>query len=442
MRRLISSVTLPGCAVFIISLIILIRSLSDKNIYEILLSVTALVFFTILFFTGKWTRRRLAELEPLLKPPFPLGAASGEDWIVMCGHKRLPLFFRLHVCVRGRFFPQGRGKENESHGGSAVFLESPFAGGSDTASFTLRFPLGGLFTGETYLKLRDIFGFFSFKCGIKAVQSLKIRNAVCRAEPFVIRALSGAEDRRIKTSSDEERYYMREYTPGDRLRDINWKSSERIDTLITRVSPDNQEKITRIEVFFRSYGPPNPGIGDLWLLDRAKARLIWFLRSVKEEMASYIFLVHTANETRELKDTDEIEDFGGELAVMPFSQDQSAEPQGETPSGGRGEIYIFSTACDSELPAFLLARQGQPITLFLVQTPLDENAYSISSVELIGKKNHKPEESMENQGDFLRLREFPAAGFIPPPSYFLPQKVRHLHASGCRIMIDYAGTKI
>ena len=103
---------------------------------------------------------------------------------------------------------------------------------------------------------------------------------------------------------------MREYAPGDRFRDINWKSSERIDTLITRISPDNQEKVSRLEVYFRNFGPAGEkgksraALKDLWLLDRAKARLAQFLRTVKEEHASFVFHVLTAQDTLDISDQD------------------------------------------------------------------------------------------------------------------------------------------
>ena len=417
-------VTLPGLALLLIALIMLVRSLSARNVYETLLSSAALILLLILGISGAWAAKRLAAVEPQWKPPFPLTAASEEEWFLSYPAFRLKRFYRLHFLVRGRFFAQGTGLQGTSSlKGSAVFAETSLPRGSDTAGLRLRFPLGGLFRGEASCRLRDIFGFFSFPCGLPSRQALKIRSAPCDAKTLRIEALSGAEDRRSKSSSDEERYYMREYAPGDRLRDINWKSSERIDTLITRISPDNQEKVTRIEVCFRNYGPSRPAIGELWLLDRAKARLAWFLRSVKDEKASFVFNIRFAGGSRDLLNGEEINAFTEELSSLPFSPAQNEESP-----AGTGELYVFSTACDTGLPAFLLAQQGRPLTLFLAQN-------LPSGIPGIKSGGEKPPDCAR-----LYLRDFPAGGFVPFPRWFLPQRKRIINTGGDRVLIDYAET--
>jgi len=416
------SLTLPGLAVFVIALFILVRSLSARNAYEIVLSLSALMFLLVLFLAGRWAVRRLAGLEPVWRIPLPLGAGSAEEWLVMCPNTKIPKFFRLHFFVKGRFFPQG------SSEGCSVFAETSMskaaAAEGNTSSLKLKFPLGGVFRGETSCKLRDVFGFFSFPCGNKREQTLNVRSSPCGILPLRIDAQSGAEDRRNKNAADEERYYMREYAPGDRFRDINWKSSERVNTLITRISPDNQEKITRLEIHFRNYGTPlSPKIADLWLLDRAKARLAWFLRKVKEEKSSYVFNVRGAGRSWDLNDEDEIEAFLEELSVIPFAPAQNETsnlPQSD------GEIYIFSTACDTALPAFLLAQQGRPYHLFLSQPPLKEKAKEQAAVQV----------------DSLFLRDFPAGGFMMRPGWLKPAKSKQLKVSGGKMMIDYAEARL
>jgi len=308
------------------------------------------------------------------------------------------------------------------------------AAGGAAARLSLSFPLGGLFRGETSCLLRDMFGFFSFPCGGARERTFRVRSAPCGAMPLRIDAQSGAEDRRNKNANDEERYYMREYSPGDRFRDINWKSSERINTLITRISPDNQEKITRIEVHFRNYGPAprqgaakgGPGMADLWLLDRAKARLAWFLRSVKEEKASYVFHVRSAGASWDLNDDEEIEAFLEELSALPFFPARNEE-NALPPAGG--EIYIFSTACDAALPAFLLAQQGRPFSLFMAEDAPRKKAQGKAEAER------------------LLLRDFFSGSFAPLPRWLLPRRERLLNVSGGsvnggRMMIDYAETRL
>ncbi|MDR0322951.1 MAG: DUF58 domain-containing protein, partial [Treponema sp.] len=256
--------TPAGFAIFVIAIVILIRSLLARNSYEILLSSAALIFLLILGVIGIWKMRKLKEMEPGWKTPLPMTANAAEDSLITGLDAGIPLFFRLHFFVRGSFYPAG------DNNGCYVSAETSSSRGGTTARLLLDFPMSGVFQGEGFCQLRDIFGFFSFACGIIQRRTVKVRNAPCFGKDYFLNAQSGAEDRRNKQSSDEERYYMREYAPGDRFRDINWKSSEKIDALITRISPDNQEKVSRIEIYFRNYGPvKKSSLQSLWMLDRA-----------------------------------------------------------------------------------------------------------------------------------------------------------------------------
>ena len=411
--------TIPGIAIFIAALVILIHSLSARNAYEIVLSIAILIIWTALYLAGIWAARRFAALEPVWEIPRPLAAMSCTNdsagtWRITKPEGKTPWFFRFHFLVRGRFFPEGSGS------GCLVFGETSIPGRNNKEKIVhldIGFPLGGFFQGETSCRLRDIFGFFSFSCGNKQKRSINILSAPCGARILHINSQSGAEDRRNKNASDQERYYMREYVPGDLFRDINWKSSERIDTLITRISPDTQEKITRIEIYFRNYSQfsANTDIAELWLLDRAKARLAWFLRKAKEIKASYVFTVHTCRKSWDLNTQEEIDDFLEELAVISFDQAQNSEIL--LPQSG-GDLYVFSTACDTALPAFLLAQQSRPVSLFFIQG------------------------EAKKECERLFLRDFISGGSLPLPRWLLQRRKTQLQVTNSRIMIDYAETRL
>jgi hypothetical protein len=400
--------TPAGAAVLVIALVILVRSLLARNSYEIILSSFTLLLLLFLAVFGIWKSRKLKSMETLWKTPFPMTAASGEKAEVSGLEARIPLFFRLHFFVRGRFFPSG------SVSACRVSSETSVPRGEKTARLPLDFPMSGVFQGEGFCRLVDIFGFYSFSCGIPQSRTVNIRSAPCFGKELFINAQSGAEDRRNKTSSDEERYYMREYTPGDRFRDINWKSSEKIDALITRISPDNQEKVSRIDVYFRNYGPADKSsLEALWLLDRAKARLSYFLRNLKEQQSSYIFRVRAASGTWEIEDEEDLDAFLEELAAVSFSP-----PRNETAEAGAGELFVFSTSCDAGLPGFLLACSPRPVSLFLAQ--------SGEAAEL----------------ETLRIRDFPAKGCIPSRRLLVRGKIKRLGVQANRIEMIYAETKI
>ena len=456
--------TPAGAAFLVIALVILIRSLLARNSYEIALSCAALLLLLFTGIFGVWKSRKFESLEPGWKPPFPMTANAGEETLITGLDTPVPLFFRLHFIVRGRFFPEGfNNNERLSEdaltgkifsGGCPVSAETSVPRGQTQILLPFDFPMSGIFHGDGFCRLRDIFGFFSFPCGKTQRRTVNIRSAPCFGKNYHINAQSGAEDRRNKHTTNEERYYMREYTPGDRFRDINWKSSEKVDSLITRISPDNQEKISRIEVYFRNYGPANANYREqgknkkekrlknkrrrsnnnkpqsisleaLWLLDRAKARLSHFLRSIMEQNSSFIFSVRTAQGKWEIEDQDDLDAFLEELAGFSFSPPQN---EGAAPVSSQGELYVFSTACDFGLPGFIIACNPRPVSLYLVQ-PAEKRI-----------KNN--EQGAGKDIETLYIRNFMQKGCTPSLKWQNRKRVKPLGAHAGRTEMIYAETKI
>jgi hypothetical protein len=420
--------TAAGGVFLLAALVIFIRSALARNAYEIMLSLSALLFMLVLGIIGVWKSHKLAAVNPGWKLPFPMTANSGEKSYVSGLEEYIPLFFRLHFVVHGRFFPSGASENlKPERGGCPVFAQVSVPRGNNSAYLRLDFPISGIFHGEGFCRLRDVFGFYSFSCETPQRRIAKVRSAPCFGKNIHINAQSGAEDRRSKTTSDEERYYMREYTPGDRFRDINWKSSEKIDALITRISPDNQEKVSRIEVYLRNYGTSvRPPLESLWMLDRAKARLSWFLRSLLDtdnktsSLSSFIFSVYAAGGSWEIEDSESLDAFLEDLAGLPFSP-----PQNETNvinHASAGELYVFSTACDTGLNGFILACSPRPVSLFLAQPA--------------GKKK-------QSETETLGKLSFAAKGIVPFPRWFTgSNKVKEMGANAAKVEMIYTETKL
>jgi hypothetical protein len=402
-------ITPAGFAVIVIGLILLIHALSVRNAYEILLASVIAVLWVLLYVIGRWGARRLAAMEPNWKPPSPLTANTQEETLITGLVFPAPWFFRLHVNIEGRFFPSGAPE------GCPVFLETAVPERSPSANLLLSFPMSGVFQGEGSCRLRDIFGFFAFHCGIPQQRTVNVMWPPTVKKQLRVDPQSGAEDRRSKTSDDEERYYMREYAPGDRFRDINWKSSERIATLITRISPDTHEKTCRIEVYFRNYGPATASLEELWLLDRAKARLSQFLRLLKESDDKYIFTVFTAQDTWDLESKEEIEAFLEKLSALPFSPSVNEHPMESSP----GELFVFSTACDRGLQAFLIACNPRPVTVFIVESAADKRRDEVTT---------------------LAVSDFTRAGCVPLPGWLFRRDKRRMTVAAEHIERDYADT--
>jgi len=429
-----------GAAVLVIALVTLARSLYARNSYEMLISCIILLLMLILGIAGRRRAVKLALLEPGWKPPAPMTACAGEESLITGLGAPVPLFFRMHFLVRGKFAPNF---DNDC----PVFAETSAARGEEAARLSLDFPMSGIFRGSGYCRLRDIFGFFSFPCGITLQRTINVRSAPCFGKKPQIKAQSGAEDRKTKSSTNEERFYMREYTPGDRLRDINWKSSEKIDALITRISPDNQEKVSRIEVYFRNFGPEKPSLEALWLLDRAKARLSYFIRSLMDENSSFVFSVRCAvnsgavnsgavnsgaansgtQGSMEIENSEDLEVFLEQLAGISFIPAQNER----TASAGTGDLYVFSTACDTGLQNFLLSCHPRPVSLFIVQP------------EIHVKKTESKITSQSKPGhETFYKRYFPAMGCIPLPRWLIKKNINTLNADANRVERIYTETKL
>jgi len=429
-------------AVLVIAIAGLIRSLLNRNSYEIVLASFALLFLLILGIFGAWKSRKLKAMEPGWKTPDPMTANAVDDerqrTLVTGLDAAIPLFFRLHFYISGRFFPGGATGAKK---GCPLSVETAIPRGETTAQIPFDFPMSGVFQGDGFCKLRDIFGFFAFPCGQIRHSTVNVRCAPCFGKKTIINAQSGAEDQRNKPSADVERYYQREYTPGDRLRDINWKSSDKIDALITRISTDNQEKVSRIEVHFRNYGYANDSLRALWLLDRSKARLSYFLRTLLEQNSTFIFDVHSAGRKWEIEDQDDMDVFFEELACLSF-----VPPQNETAiQSGAGDIYVFSTACDLMLPAFLLSCNPRPVNLFLTQpgdSPADyREKTQTSSKDSSGSRLKKTKINKDNF-EVLHIQDFVSKGFYPPSRWFIKQKVKPLNIQTEKIEMFYAEIKI
>jgi len=434
MRRFRPILSPAGVIVLFVSLIIIIRSLILRNSYEIVLAAAILFFLLIFGVIGIWKSKKLKSMEPGWKPPFPFTALVSSlaektgnnpgDYTLITGlDGNIPFFFRLHFFIKGKFYPNGSGN------GCNTSAETSVPRGETSAKIPLDFPVSGIFRGEGFCQLRDIFGFFSFSCGEPQQRTLNVRCAPCFGKKTAINAQSGAEDQRSKPSADIERYYMREYTPGDRFRDINWKSSEKIDMLITRISTDNQERISRIEIYFRNFcaignGRKGVSLEALWLLDRAKARLSYFLRSLMELNSSFIFDVRTGNKNWEIEDLDDLDAFLEELAGISFLPPQNETPIQQSP----GDIYVFSAACDTGLNSFLLACNPRPVNLFLIQ-PGNSAA-------------NKNEQTKTEDNEILCSSDFHSNGINIPINYFKRGSVKSLGINTNKTQIFYAEIKL
>lgn len=164
--------------------------------------------------------------------------------------------------------------------------------------------------------------------------------------------MNGDENQNRMKSSDIERYFMRDYIPGDRERDINWKASSRLSGLFTRISPVTQEKTQLITIFFRPYNSRHKdSVETLALLDRCKSMLLFFLRTVNSAHPEYQFRVFVGNDLVEIEGDEEIKRFASEIGAVHFrGYGGSGDLMSADVAGG---AYVFTTSSDAGLNEFL-----------------------------------------------------------------------------------------
>jgi hypothetical protein len=342
-----------GSILFILSVVLLGRSYAGGNPYGVLLSVFAVTALFVLSAAGRLQAVRLRDTPPQWESSTRLFAEDDKTCqIFHAGGIKTFFFFRVHVSGR---ITIGRG--------ASLFISGEEAtSGRDLVEVPLFFPVAGEFNAKSSCKVRDIFGLTRARFGIDQERKLIVQPA-----PFTgkssgrFEAVGGYEEKNRMKSSDEERYYMREYIPGDRFRDINWKSSSRLSELITKISPYTQEKTKTILIDFRHFkSTAGESPESIAHLNQLKSWLLFFLRQVKSENPEYIFRVKTGSEVDELETFEDIDRFSVELSTVFFQPEPSS---GQT-EPGISNVFIFSTPFDSHLHRVIARYQKSSVCVF------------------------------------------------------------------------------
>jgi uncharacterized protein (DUF58 family) len=259
--------------------------------------------------------------------------------------------------------------------------------------------------------VRDVFGLTRARFGEELERFLTVLPAWITPEPpRLVEPAGGFEDKSLRKASEEEKYFMREYQPGDRFRDINWKVSSRLQELITRISPVTQEKTRLLSVDFRHYRGEGPeSLESVLHLDYLKSWLLAFLRGLKSANERLQFRVRTAAGSRLLATAEDIELFAEELAGLPYQSDPGPGTE------EAGELFVFSTPFDKGLPLFLAAR---PLARALVfRTVRGRAPVGASAGTAAGAKADVRNGRRRSRGDVERVLFLPEASeaFLPGP---------------------------
>jgi hypothetical protein len=171
-----------------------------------------------------------------------------------------------------------------------------------------------------------------------------------------IAMMQSFESSQKQQSSDEEKYYMREYMPGDRMKDINWKASFRISEMITRISPMSPEQSKLITIEFRNYSyMKHDSLESIIHLNFLKSWLVSFLYAMKNTYPDYRFRVVTSEGHTLIEDKKDIDRFTRTLAGIFYCDPARDLKADETASVER---YVFSTPYDRGLAGYLGSHAG------------------------------------------------------------------------------------
>jgi uncharacterized protein (DUF58 family) len=333
--------TLSGTILTLVSIGLFGRSFAIGNPYGVVLSIFALTALLALSVGGRIQAVRFNNRSVGWDSSAHLVAGGQEIshriWIQ--GIKPF-YFFRIHFKIQGTMVIGRKAYIRVSREASSS--------GGESVTIPLSFRFAGEFRAKGSFTLRDMFGLTRARFGPAYLRNLIVQPAPFNdGRSYHIEAVGGFEDKNRQKSSDEERYYMREYIPGDRFRDINWKSSSRLSQLITRISPYTQEKTRQILIVFRHYRREGrETVDSIVHLNHLKSWLLFFMRRVKHENPEYQFIVETGRGVSSLETEEDIDSFSQDLSTLFFQP----EPLSYQDDPAVNEVYIFSTPYDRKLP--------------------------------------------------------------------------------------------
>ncbi len=345
--------TIPGTVLLCISVYLLITSFYNNNPYSLIISILSLIVLIILGTLGRVQANQNSQVE--WDSTIPLYANQNNKFLVYINKFKRFLFFRLHFQVKGRM-----------RAGKNAYLyinEEVSSYGDDEIEVSCYFPVCGLFNAKGTLKVKDVFHLTRSRFQKQQTQILKIRPAIITNIKIPdIKAMEGFENTAKQKQADEEKYYQREYMPGDRFRDINWKATSRLSKLITKVSHITQEETKTILIIFRNLREKSniPSFDSIVHLNYLKAWLISFLKKTKEENENYIFNVITGAGTVMLESYEEIEFYSSELGNVFFQTDSMSFANIKIPS----EVFIFTTCYDKNINSILSFFSDSKINIF------------------------------------------------------------------------------
>lgn len=352
--------TFAGTTLFLVSGFLLGRSYAFKNPFGIFLAAAALGIVLLFAILGRVQADRFEKVQISWESFEPLYAGrKGSRQRLDARERGTFLFFRIHFAVYG---PLQVGKQAK-----LLFYKEVSFPGNGSLDIPLLFPLCGVFRARGKAAVKDIFTLTRARFMTVLHREIPVQPSLIKEERTVPVQVAGGEDtKERRKTSDEEKYYMREYVPGDRFRDINWKATSKLNDIVTRISPMTQDKTRIIFIDFRHYKKSKGETRQaVFHLHYCKSWLISFLWNTKREHPEYQFHLSTGKGLVLLESEDDIKRFSLSLPGL-FYQHEPAEIRQII---GVNRLFIFTTPYDNGLSGYIGRFSGIPVTVFRTAFP-------------------------------------------------------------------------
>lgn len=365
--------TITGTFVVLVAAGLFVAGVLNGNPYGVFIGMAAAVMPAVLGTVARLLARRYHESEIAWDPQGPVYAGLGRQYLTCTvAGPEAPRFFRIHCAARG-FLDAGRTTK------LGYFYDAP-ADESNRIQLPMEVPVCGVLNFDASFSVRDIFGLTVARFTEPTERDVTIQPQPLSDDKVLpLEAAGGYEETSRQKSLDEERYYMREYVPGDRSRDINWKASARLQQLVTRISPNTQEKAKLLTIFLRPFASQKrDSLESVVHLNYAKRWMLAFLRLVKQEFPEYHFRVYAGGPAELLETEQDIELFSRRIASVPFQGPDDRTAVEPDPSG----TIIFTTIYDTTLAAFLAELSSKEVYVFSTTNADAESTATVRSVDV------------------------------------------------------------
>lgn len=332
--------------------------IDGRNYYMMFLSILAFLVVSIAGIIGRRIALRMAKEPADIIAESPTIAGRPERVLHFRFSPNVPVFFR--VVLSGLGFLKA-----DKNAGYYCALEA--VGNNGFGEIVMEPPETGMLIIDARLSVSDVFGLTKNIFLPVMRKNVQILPDVWEyGKPPVFEVTGGLEEKNRREVDDEQRFYMREYVPGDRFRDINWKSSSRIGQLVTRVPPRKQMKTQTIVIELRPYKKKNlpESLDSVMQLRTLKGWLLSFIRTVKERYPDYTFRIHVGKNAYSLSNDADITSFAEKVSLLYFRPEDASVQRSEDSE----TAVVFSTAFDTGLSQCISQIGNENLWLFFVRS--------------------------------------------------------------------------